>query len=64
MRLPGMGGMMGRPKKEREPLPPIWEASDELWAVTEPILSKHAPPKRGPKRINPRGALDAIEQPH
>ncbi len=47
---------MGRPKKEREPLPPIWEAPDELWAMIEPILAKHDPPKREPKRIDQRAA--------
>ena len=51
---------MGRPKKERKPLPPIWEASDELWAMIEPILAEHDPPKRGPKRIDQRRALDAV----
>jgi len=34
---------MGRPKKEREPLPTIWEASDEMWAMIEPILAEHDP---------------------
>ena len=34
---------MGRPKKVREPLPPIWEASDELWAMIAPILAEHDP---------------------
>ena len=51
---------MGRPKKVREPLPPIWEAPDELWAMVEPILAEHDPPKRGPKRIDQRRALDAV----
>jgi putative transposase len=51
---------MGRPKKEREPLPTIWEAPDELWAMIEPILVEHDPPKRGPKRIDQRAALDAV----
>src|SRR5215207_6140789 len=51
---------MGRPKKVREPLPTIWGAPDELWAMIEPILAGHDPPKRGPKRINQRAALDAI----
>ena len=51
---------MGRPKKEREPLPPIWEAPAELWAMIEPILAEHDPPKRGPKRIDQRRALDAV----
>ena len=51
---------MGRPKKAPAPLPPIWEAPDELWAMVEPILAEHDPPKRGPKRIDQRAALDAI----
>jgi hypothetical protein len=46
---------MGRPKKQREPLPPIWEAPDELWAMIEPLLAEHDPPKRGPNRIDQRG---------
>jgi putative transposase len=51
---------MGRPKKERAPLPPIWRASDALWVEVEPILAELDPPKRGPKRIDQRAALDAI----
>lgn len=51
---------MGRPKKKREPLPPIWECSDELWALIEPILLEYDPPKQGPPRIDQRGAFDAI----
>jgi putative transposase len=51
---------MGRPKKQREPLPAIWECSDELWALIEPILAEYDPPKQGPPRIDQRGAFDAI----
>ena len=51
---------MGRRKQEQKPLPPIWECSDELWAVIEPILAEHDPPKPGPARIDQRGAFDAI----
>ena len=51
---------MGRPKKVRDPLPPIWEAPDELWAMIAPILAEHDPPKPGPQRIDQRAALDAI----
>jgi len=52
---------MGRPKKIRPPLPTIWEASDDLWAIVEPVLTKHDPPKsRGRKRIDQRAAFDAI----
>ena len=51
---------MGRPKKVRAPLPPIWRTPDGLWAVVEPILVELDPPKQGPKRIDQRSALDAI----
>jgi putative transposase len=52
---------MGRPKKQRAPLPPIWEASDDLWSIVEPILAEHDPPKpTGRKRIDQRAAFDAI----
>ena len=51
---------MGRPTKVRTPLPPIWEAPNELWAVIEPILAVHDPPKRDPKRIDQRVALHAV----
>jgi transposase len=49
-----------RPKEEREPLPPIWEASDELCAMVEPILAEHDPSKRAPKRIDQRTSLHAV----
>jgi transposase len=52
---------MGRPKKIRPPLPPIWEASDELWAIVAPILADLDPPKPcGRHRIDQRAAFDAI----
>jgi len=52
---------MGRPKPPRPALPPIWEASDDLWAIVAPILATHDPPKeRGRKRIDQRAAFDAI----
>jgi transposase len=51
---------MGRPKKQRRPLPPIWRASDELWAGIELLLAEHDPPKRGPQRIDQRAAFDAL----
>src|SRR5918994_3743674 len=28
---------MGRPKKERAPLPPIWRLSDDQWAMAEGV---------------------------
>jgi putative transposase len=51
---------MGSREKARKPLPPIWECSDELWALIEPILAEYDPPKQGPPRIDQRGAFDAI----
>lgn len=51
---------MGRRKKAWKPLPPIWECSDELWALIEPILAEYDPAKQGPPRIDQRGAFDAI----
>lgn len=52
---------MGRPKKQRPPLPTIWAASDAMWTIIEPILAEHDPPKpRGRKRIDQRAAFDAI----
>ena len=52
---------MGRQRHERPALPPIWEASDALWAIVEPILAEHDPPKpRGRRRIDQRAAFDAM----
>ena len=52
---------MGRPKRERKLLPPIWRASDELWAEVEPILARHDPPSRyGPAWVDRRAVLDAV----
>jgi putative transposase len=52
---------MGRPKKFRPPLPPIWEASDDLWAIVEPILAELDPAKPcGRHRIDQRAAFDAV----
>ena len=52
---------MGRPKKIRKPLPPVWEASDDLWEIVEPILVEHDPPATtGRKRIDQRRAFDVI----
>ena len=36
-----------RDDEEREPLPPILEAPDGLWAMVEPALAGHGPPRRG-----------------
>ena len=52
---------MGRRKKEREPLPPIWHAPDELWADVEAVLEELDPPQRfGPTRTPPRPIFDAV----
>src|SRR4051794_38134426 len=54
------GAVMGRPRKVRAPLPPIWRTPDELWGEVEPIRAELDPPKQGPKRIDQRAALDAV----
>lgn len=55
---------MGRPKKERpeqEPMPTIWRVPDELWSRVSLIIRELDPPKQtGRRRIDARGALDAI----
>ena len=52
---------MGRPKKERAPLPPIRRLSDERWAMVEPVLAEYDPPaEKGPDRIDQRAAMDAV----
>jgi len=52
---------MGRPKKMREPLPPIWRLSDEQGALIEPVLQEHDPPAHtGPARSDARPLLDAV----
>ena len=52
---------MGRHRHERPALPPLWAASDALWAIVEPTLGEHDPPKpRGRRRIKQRAAFDAM----
>jgi putative transposase len=52
---------MGRRRKKPKPLPTIWRVPDELWNKVQPILAELDPPKAtGRKRIDFRGALDAI----
>ena len=52
---------MGRPRKERAPLPPIWRLPDALWAEVEPILAELDPRKRkGAEPTPARPILDAI----
>ena len=49
------------PRRRPKPLPTIWRVPDDLWRVVERVLKELDPPKRtGRKRIDPRGALDAI----
>ncbi len=49
------------PRKRPKPLPTIWRVPDDLWHVVERVLVQLDPPKRtGRKRIDPRGALDAM----
>ena len=52
---------MGRPKKERAPLPPIWRLSDEQWAMVKPVLAEYDPPaEKGPDRVDQRPVMDAV----
>ena len=52
---------MGRPRTQRPPLPTIWAASGDLWAIVQPILDELDPPKPcGRHRIDQRAAFDAI----
>ncbi len=52
---------MARKKKEPEPLPTIWHASDELWARVEAVLAACDPPARyGPERADQRAAFDGL----
>jgi len=45
----------------RQTSAPITHLSDEKWEQVRPILEKYDPPRRlGRKRIDQRGALDAI----
>jgi transposase len=49
------------PRKRSKPLPTIWRVPDDLWSVVARVLGELDPPKRtGRKRIDQRGALDAI----
>ena len=52
---------MGRPKKVRKPLPPIWRLSDEQWEMVKPMLAEYDPPApRGPDRVDQRAVMDAV----
>jgi putative transposase len=52
---------MARPKRQVKPLATIWEVSNELWKIIEPILNKLDPPSwTGRDRIDQRAALNGI----
>jgi putative transposase len=52
---------MGRPKKVREPLPPIWRLSDNQWVMVKKVLAEHDPPAvKGPERVDQRAVMDAV----
>jgi len=53
---------MARRKRQVKPLPTIWEVSDELWAIIEPIINRLDPPRTTPGRgrIDLRAALNGI----
>lgn len=52
---------MARKKNAAEPLPTIWHASDELWAMVQTVLEELDPPARyGPDRIDQRAAFDGL----
>ena len=53
---------MARQKRKPKPLPTIWEVSDELWAIIEPIMNQLDPPRATPGRgrIDQRAALDGV----
>ena len=53
---------MGRRRKKRKPLPPIWRASDELWTEVEPVLEELDPPEAvqtGTDPAAPEGCFDS-----
>jgi putative transposase len=53
---------MARRKRTVKPLPTIWEASDELWTIIEPIMNRLDPPRVTPGRgrIDLRAALNGV----
>ena len=52
---------MSETKNRANELPTIWRVPDDLWAQIQPVLAELDPPNvRGRKRIDQRGALDAI----
>jgi len=52
---------MARQKRQVKQLATIWEVSDELWKIIQPILTELDPPSwTGRDRIDQRGALNGI----
>ena len=52
---------MGRKKRVVNPLPTIWEVSDDLWEVIAASVDELDPPaETGRPRIDPRAALNGI----
>ena len=52
---------MARQKKQAKPLSTIWEVSDELWDIIQPILDELDPPaETGRPRTGQRQALNGI----
>src|SRR5918997_6581878 len=56
-----MEAPMPRTRRFARPFPTIWRVPDALGRVAAGVVRKLDPPKRtGRRRIDPRGALDAI----
>ena len=53
---------MARKKRKVKSLPTIWEVSDELWAIIEPVMNQFDPPRLTPgrPRIDRRATLNGI----
>ena len=52
---------MARQKKQVKPLPTIWEVSDELWDIIQPILDELDPPAQtGRPRTGQRAAFNGV----
>lgn len=53
---------MAKRRKPAKVLDTIWEISDDLWTLIEPILLEDCPPREGPgrKRIDWRAAINGI----
>ena len=52
---------MARQKRKVKPLATIWEVSDDLWKIIQPILTELDPPSwTGRDRTDQRAALNGI----